>query len=457
MKMLLRHCYIVAKSGSGKSELIKLLFLVIKSAPRCWPWRNPVRENRTFLLLDPHGDVAQECARQRFLFRDFRMASRTQQDPNLVYIAPRLKKGQYPTINPFDLNGQQLGGHDLEVLSQQLSAAFAAMVSKGDVHLSHHMKTLMRPMIEVLLRIAPQRPVTFHDLARFLDEERNHDLIAFATQRNPSEEQRVFFLRQFPSPSFVQTKRSLSIKLAGLLNSRLFVELLSRPRSAWNLEDCLSSGKTIIVNASKSDLGPEVSEIYGRTIIALVLASVLRRKKRLRMPVFFVIDEAATFVSEDIKTILEESRKFGLHLVLVNQTVRQGGMKSDFHESVMGNTGLKIIGAAGSKTRREMARECETQGEHLENMKVGHFVVKRDGFPPIRAILPKFWVGTRNTVSRKQWNLMKSDQMDRFYLDQRPKRVDSGEQLREEIAEHRSSSGASFSGFGLPESPWPAK
>ncbi len=48
------------------------------------------------ILLDPHGDMAQEIAQ----FNEF---SHTKYDNRLVFIDPSLKQGYSPSINPFQL------------------------------------------------------------------------------------------------------------------------------------------------------------------------------------------------------------------------------------------------------------------------------------------------------------------------------------------------------------------
>ena len=48
---LLTHGYILAKTRSGKSELIKMIFL--------WLFRKSGKKT-SFVIIDPHGDLAEE-------------------------------------------------------------------------------------------------------------------------------------------------------------------------------------------------------------------------------------------------------------------------------------------------------------------------------------------------------------------------------------------------------------
>src|SRR5512132_1552281 len=80
-----RHTYVLGKSGSGKSELLKLLVYGYLRKPG----------SATVVVIDPHGDLAEEIAR----FKEHRSSDR------LIYIDPYLdgSGGRMPTINPFAL------------------------------------------------------------------------------------------------------------------------------------------------------------------------------------------------------------------------------------------------------------------------------------------------------------------------------------------------------------------
>jgi len=444
LSVLKRHGYIVAKSGSGKSELLKQLLLVIKLGWRRW-WPFPtIQRNKSFILLDPHGDVAKECAQQRFLYQDFQQSQSTGRTPDLIFISPVLGKGKFPTLNPFDPCGRLYNSQEIEVLAQSLTGAFSAMLGKDDAQLSRHMRTLLVPMFAALLTLSrdSDRRATFFDLERFLDDDRNEDLIKFGREHLKSEGQRHFFAHLFPSARFKGTRFALRARLAGLLNAPMFVELLARERSTWDLEGSMNAGKTIIISASRSDLGEEVSEIYGRTLTGLIQSYAFLRGRRARKnsrktPTFLVIDEAARFVSPDIRTILAESRKFGLHLVLANQIVKQGSISREFQDTILGNTALKVVGNAGDSSRKTMARECETKVDNFHGLPVGTFVVKADMAKPVRVVLPKFWLGGKTTVTARQWQKICSYQLDQYYRDQRSKKrirtMGPEDQLMEEI------------------------
>ena len=77
------HIYVMASTKSGKSELIKLMYIKYALNP-----------DGSIVIFDPHGDLSQQCAKMMDNKKD------------IIYIYPTLKKGLTPTINPFRLKSQ---------------------------------------------------------------------------------------------------------------------------------------------------------------------------------------------------------------------------------------------------------------------------------------------------------------------------------------------------------------
>ena len=126
---LLTHAYIPAKTRSGKSELIKLIFL--------WLLRKSGRKT-SFVIIDPHGDLAEEI----------RNLSEVADSGRLVYINPTLQEGYTPTLNPFLMKS----GTEKDIINttSHLLKTFEELVQERG--LSGSMRTLLRPCIEAILQ-----------------------------------------------------------------------------------------------------------------------------------------------------------------------------------------------------------------------------------------------------------------------------------------------------------------
>lgn len=169
-----------------------------------------------------------------------------------------------------------------------------------------------------------------------------------------------------------------------MLNSQTFYHL-TEGKSTINLEEAVESGKIIIFNLAQGKMGTEVSQLFGRLIIALLQSIALRRvyqSKTKRKPTFLFIDECQNYLSAtSIERILAESRKYGLHLALANQNLAQITSKK-LKETILSNTSVKLVGANSPTTLQHMAKEIGIKTKEFENLKSHAFYLRAGGSAP---------------------------------------------------------------------------
>ena len=400
-----KHCFVVGKSGSGKSETLKLLALTAKRSDEGLP-----RRDVSLILIDPHGDLAEELVRQEM----YSNALTRHYSQELIYLDPTLgaSEGSFPTLNPFDLADKELSELQIERTAQQLTRVFQSLVG-GEGSLTLNMETLLLPCLTVLLR----RPgSTLFDLLRFFVDDSNHDLVRLGLE-SANEGHRHFFESLFPQKRFVLTKGSIATKVQSLLNTRAFAKFLARPSSTVDLEEALNTGQSIIVNCASGRVGNQVSEAIGRFVVGMVLSVAFNRAeqpKSSRRPIWMIIDEAQNFISEEIKTILAEARKYALHLTLATQVVGQD-MSPQLNKIVLGNTDVKMIGHAGADSQAVMTREMGLDAGMLSGLKVGEFVVQCGSQPAVRMRMSAEHVGNRHRVDGEAWRSMQKIMLERYY------------------------------------------
>ena len=400
-----RHCFVVGRSGSGKSETLKLLAIAAKTATGI------VRRDCSFVLIDPHGDLAEQVVRQRHYSADFR---KTPEDPDLIYLDPFLGAGdgRFPTLNPLDVGNRT--NFQIEKIAQQLTGVLRSLVTRGDLSLTLNMETLLIPCITVLLR----RPdSTLYDLLRFMHDDGNEDLVELGRNSSENPGHRFFFRESFHDMRFRLTKAALSTKVQSLLNNQAFASFLARPRSTFDLEKALNRGKSLVVNCAVGKLGGQTAEALGRFLVGMILSIALNRAetgKRFRTPIWMVIDEAQSFVSDEIKVILTEARKYALHLTLATQVVGQD-MSPHLSRVVLGNTAVKVLGDAGADSQAAMAKEMHVGRDYLTNLEVGEFVVKCGTAPPLKMRMRADYLGNQNQMKAEDWEALRAFQVSRYY------------------------------------------
>lgn len=333
LSALKKHGYISGKAGSGKSNLMLSMFYHLQKI-------STQKQQHALVLIDPHGDLAEEVISLKL----------NKDNPDrLIYIDPCLEKGYTPVLNPFELKDKS--DEAVELTAQMLVAVFEELL--GDVGLTMYMSALLFPCITTLLK---KEGSSLADLQTFMNDDQNEELVNFALKNNNNPNHIRFFKTAFYEKMYEKTKLAIYTRTNSLLNTQLFYNAVIG-KSTIDLEDAIDKGKVIVVNASKGRLGLQASSAFGRFIIANLQSIAIRRAtkaKKFRKPCFCFIDECQNFLTKSISIILTEARKYGMHLVLANQTVSDLG---DHRSNIMNNTDVKLIGRNGHSSLAILARE----------------------------------------------------------------------------------------------------
>lgn len=355
-KALQRHSYLTGGSGSGKSELLKIIFY-------CLQGRTQAKRSASLVLFDPHSDLAVDCMqfmmnrkhRDRLIYFDLNIH-------RLLGTKERFK----PIINPFDIEDKT--PENVGSITGELVKAFVELIGQG---FSDSMEAVLPPCISTVL-FKPNGSIK--DLQNFMVEGRNTELVKLA-RKNPIEEHRYFFESGgFDLPKYKQTKDAIYIRVQKLLNRPSFAKLVLG-KSTINLQKELDGGKVILLNLSKGDLSDGGS--FGKLVLALIQGIGFRRTatpKERRMPVFMFIDEFQNYVMESVKEMFEELRKFNMALFVAQQYVGQN-VSEDFLNSLFANTNLKIIGSNDPRVLDKLSRSTGISMELLKKLPEFSFYV----------------------------------------------------------------------------------
>ncbi len=363
-----RHCYITGMTGSGKSELLKVLIYGL--AFKYKPFKtnklpilklNPksIKSDKSIVVIDPHGDLAEQIIK----WQEF--ATLPMREPDfVVYIDPFLDKELVPVINPFDIKDKS--DENIDILSQELTRVFQELIK--DSKLSLQMETLLQPCIATLLR---RENSSLRDLQRFMNDDLNKDLVEEGL-KSPNPAHRDFFKYAFYNRTYTPTKQSIFTKIQSLLNSQIFHNLVIG-KSTIDLEKLINRKKILIFNLSKGKLGTDTSEAFGRLIIALLNSIALKRaympeEKRVRT--FLFIDEFQNYISKSIETTLTENRKYKLYMILSQQLLGQG-MNTQMKNIILSNTFIKFIGMNALNTLKALSSETGIPLEQLQKLNKG--------------------------------------------------------------------------------------
>jgi hypothetical protein len=407
----LAHTYLVAASGAGKSELLKKFIHSYYAHPTYC----------SVMVIDPAGDFAQEIAHWQENIDNERF----------IYVAPDLDLGMTPTINPFeiaDISASDASPPALavkKVVAQQLLEGLEEVISEGEGgELSKNMKTILLPCILTLL---DKEGATLRDLQRFMNDEKNRDLVEFGRTRRHYPETRDFFLDSFLPPkdktrstgyTFGATKTAIRTKMQDLFSTGTFADLTCG-KSTINLETAWDQRKIVIFNLSSGKIGGHEARAFGRLIVAMLQGIAMRHadlREIDRIPCHLFIDEVQNFTTPSLRTIMDQARKYKLVLTCCQQ-VLGGGMDVETRKSILASSNIQIAGATKPMFFSEVASLFrDVSAEDIATLRVGEFYIRLgQNNPSFRVAIDKDLLKDANAMTSGQWERVKREQLRRYY------------------------------------------
>lgn len=351
MKSLMSHTYILSRSNTGKSEILKFwMYQLIHGSSK--------KKQLSITMIEPHRDLALDT---------LQFAAHRQNPGRIVYLDPDIRQTALEltgedvlnthytfSLNPFDVGNvpkKQIG-----YMTEQISKAFFDIIKSEE---TFQMESIIEACVETLI-LRPDSDIV--DLKRFMNDHQNNDLIEFAKKHLRGEKRSLMVDRFSTDPKIQGTKSSIYYRLQSLLGKDNLVDLLSG-KSTVNLGQLMEEGQVIICNFSKASLGPVGGQLLGKLATALISGYMTLRqfkRKTERKPNFLFLDEFQNYIHEGTSEYLfAEQRKFGNYLICANQQMGQN-MNTEIRRVISGNAGIKIMGPNESDSVEWMAKQMRS-------------------------------------------------------------------------------------------------
>lgn len=307
---LLRHVWVLGKTGMGKSTLLETLFVAQMSA------------GHGAGLIDPHGDLA-----ERVLAR-----------------MPRGRRNDLVVLDPAAPGPK----HSLNLVGynppndRPLAAAAALSVLRKTFDTSWGPRTehVLRNAILALLDVPRS---TLAGVLALVSDERFREM-ALRHIRDPLV--RRFWEVEFAAlpPSFrAEVIAPVQNKVGALLSNPIIRAHVDQPKAMFSFRDLMDDERLFVANLSKGRIGEDASGFLGALLLgAFQVAAYARANVRVeaRSPFALYVDEFPRFATPSFAELLSESRKFGLGLVLANQQVSQ--LDDALRGALLGNAGTLV-------------------------------------------------------------------------------------------------------------------
>jgi len=160
-------------------------------------------------------------------------------------------------------------------------------------------------------------------------------------------------------------------RLRRVLHAAPLQWMFAQTRNTLDFRAVLDEGRYLLANLG-SISAPETQRLIGALLMNGIFHAAKQRNSRRRRDWFLICDEFGEFATRDFANSLDQLRKFGVHLVLAHQRLRQLEREDpDVLSAVMTNAKIKIVFGGLERPEAEcMARELFTgdvQGDRVKH------------------------------------------------------------------------------------------
>lgn len=335
-----RHFYIIGKSGTGKSTLLKTML------------RQDAQNGKGMCLIDPHGDLVE----------------------GILPHIPRERADDIIIFDPGDL-GRPMGLNILEAetqdekefMSQEALAIFIKMFGEEIMgpRLQHYFRngclTLMDDDEEGAVLIDLPRLFTDDSWQRYkMNKVKNPVVRSFWEKEMAATGARE---KQEMIPYF-------SAKFGPFVTNAQIRNIIGQTKSGFNFRKVMDEGRVLLCNLSKGKLGDLNAQLLGMIMVSKLQMSAMSRvdtPEEERHDFYMYVDEFQNFVTDSFASILSEARKYRLNLIIAHQYISQitkmsGGGKgkqedTTIRDAVFGNVGSMLTFKIGAQDAEYMAKE----------------------------------------------------------------------------------------------------
>ncbi|HCE31359.1 TPA: hypothetical protein DEQ89_05130 [Candidatus Daviesbacteria bacterium] len=375
-----KHMYIIGRTGTGKSELLKTLML------------QDIRAGKGLCFIDPHGDAAEELLQ----------LIPPERAEDVIYFDPS------DMTRPFGLN--MLEAYDEQQKHFVVSSIIGLMYKLFDPNKTGIIGPRFEHGVRNAMLTAMSNPgATFVEVVRIMtDAEFVKELLPKVTDPVV----RRYWTDQIAQTTDFHKSEVLDYtvsKFGRFVTNKMMRNIIGQSKSAFNLRKVMDEGKILIMNLSKGKIGEENSNFLGLILVPKILAAAMSRTDMAmeqRRDFYLYVDEFQNFATDTFADILSEARKYRLNLVVANQFIGQIG--EDLKNAVFGNVGTVIAFRVGVNDANYLQHEFSPTFSEadLVNIESPHVYIKTivNGEPVVPFSLD-------TTKDMKKWKAMLNPQI----------------------------------------------
>ncbi len=310
-----RHVYIVGKTGTGKTELLKDLIM------------QDINAGKGICFMDPHGDAIED----------------------ILKLIPPERAEDVIYFNPGD-SERPMGLNLLEARSEDEQHFVATSVINLMYKLFDPYKTgIVGPRFEHGVRNAMLTAMQGLPGSTFVEVMQIMQRSDFVQELLPKVKDplvRRYWTDQIAQTADFHKSEVLDYtvsKFGRFVTNRMVRNIIGQSQSSFNFRDVMDAKKILLINLAKGKIGEENSNFLGLVLIPKILMAAMSRQdmpEDQRSDFYLYVDEFQNFATPDFAQILSEARKYRLNLTVANQFI--GQVEEEVKNAVFGNVGTII-------------------------------------------------------------------------------------------------------------------
>ncbi len=341
------HMYIIGKTGTGKSTLIKNLII------------QDLKKGNGLALFDPHGDLVEEV----------RNLVPEERKKDVIYINPLDKKNSVG-INILEGIGNSEGKH---LIASGLISVFKKLWAEFWGPRTEH---IFRNSI---LTLTEYPGSTLLDLNRLLIDTGFRKTALLYVR---DEQVKEFWIKEFekyPARLRAEAIAPIQNKAGAFLGNPMIRKIVAQKRSSFDLREVIDKRKILLLNLAKGRIGEDSSTLLGSLLAIRIHLAALSRAdipEEEREDFYLYIDEFQNLVTSSLDDMLSESKKFRLSLILAHQYLDQIDRKTV--SAIFGNVGSILSFRIGARDAEYLAKEFYPlfRVEDLVHLPAFHIYIK---------------------------------------------------------------------------------
>jgi DNA helicase HerA-like ATPase len=323
------HFYIVGATRTGKTKFLETLI------------EQDIKNGVGFGVIDPHGDLTEDI--KGYLCVLEKHAPELLQE-RVVLIDPT-NETHTVAFNPLE----RTAGESPARVASELTEAFKKIWHDAwGARMEHLLKNTLIALVENDLTLAELHPFLTDSLVR-------RKILEKVKHAGCQE-----YFEQFKTHR-ANTQNEWMESTLNKVDSFLFDDnlrqMLSSPKSSFNLREIMDNGKILLVKLDKGRFKGN-ADLLGSLLLAKIQAAAFSRTdlpESKREKFYLYIDEFQNFATESFITMLAEASKYKLALILAHQNLAQ--LPPPLRSAILSNSGLQAYFRISREDANTLAKE----------------------------------------------------------------------------------------------------